>query len=465
MEIKDGHKGEENSRDMNALTLSDKIRFASPTVTTFQISEPRSKRKPSVCCTRAALVIYLLFLTAGQALLAYNVFKMQKEISKIQGRNTSHSEKIPKTFAEKLYLEKNYIERDRTSGENWMRNLEEEINIIKSNNENLMIMMNNITLASGMPASVPTGAPGTPGLPGEKGDKGDAGLQGPQGEKGSKGETGPAGPSGEPGMKGQKGDMGLAGLQGQKGEAGEQGDPGPPGPKGPQGEQGDTGLPGFNGSKGEPGPPGQKGQAGSPGGHGPPGIPGSDGRPGQKGEKGAQGPSGAPGTAGERGLKGEKGSIGLPGKGEQNGFGSPGPTGEKGRKGDYGMPGPKGEPGAKGARGDIGPIGKAVCGNVVSSFFIRIAGGGRRGRVEVFHKGRLGTICDDGWDAQDGIVVCRMLGYSRVVRTFTASPGTGEIWLDNVDCRGTEHSLLDCSKSPWGVHNCMHNEDAGVECA
>ncbi|NXD06091.1 MARCO protein, partial [Nothocercus nigrocapillus] len=470
MEIKDGHKREENSRDMNTWTLSDKIQFASPTVTTFQISEPRSKRKPSLCCAQAALTIYLLLLTAGQVLLAYNVFKMQREMSKIQGRNASCSEEMLKSsFAEKLFLEKNYIDRDMRPGENWMRNLEEEINVIKSSNENLVMMMNNITLVAGEAGK--KGDLGPKGSPGSKGEPGSQGLQGLQGVKGSKGDSGPAGPSGKPGIKGQKGEMGLAGFQGQKGEMGEKGDPGPLGPMGPKGERGDTGLPGLDGSMGEPGPPGQKGQAGSPGGHGPPGIPGSDGRPGQKGEKGAQGPSGNPadlamcnvscfvlfstlGTAGERGLKGEKGSIG-----------SPGLTGEKGRKGDYGRPGPKGEPGAKGARGDTGPIGKAVCSNPVSGSFIQIAGGGRRGRVEVFHKGLWGTICDDGWDVKDGAVVCRMLGYSRVVRTFTASAGTGEIWLDNVNCRGTERSLLDCSKSPWGVHNCQHNEDAGVECA
>ncbi|NWY03721.1 MARCO protein, partial [Nothoprocta ornata] len=459
MEIKDGHKGEENSKDMNTLTLSDKIRFASPAVTTFQISEPRSKRKPSVCCAWAALTIYLLLLTAGQALLAYKVFKIQREMSEIQGRNTSHSEEmLESSFAEKLLSEKNYIEGDMRYGENWMRNLEEEINIIKSSNENLIMMMNNISLTAGMSAYLPTGAPGAPGLPGEKGDKGDAGLQGLEGVKGSKGDPGPAGPSGKPGIQGQKGQMGLPGFQGQKGEVGEKGDPGPIGPKGPKGEQGDRGLPGFNGGMGEPGPPGQKGEAGSPGEHGPPGVPGSDGTPGQKGEKGEQGPSGSPGTK----LLNLYHFSNFP-------LGSPGPTGEKGRKGEYGRPGPKGEPGAKGARGDTGPIGKAVslfCFDFSddSGLFIRIAGGGRRGRVEVFYKGRWGTICDDGWDVKDGAVVCRMLAYSRVVRTFTASAGSGEIWLDNVNCQGTERSLLECPASPWGVHNCLHNEDAGVEC-
>lgn len=47
----------------------------------------------------------------------------------------------------------------------------------------------------------------------------------------------------------------------------------------------------------------------------------------------------------------------------------------------------------------------------------------------------------------------------------SSSKGTGQIWLDDVNCRGSETSIFDCSKSNWGVHNCNHNEDAGLECS
>lgn len=42
--------------------------------------------------------------------------------------------------------------------------------------------------------------------------------------------------------------------------------------------------------------------------------------------------------------------------------------------------------------------------------------------------------------------------------------GNGPIWLDDVTCTGNENSLLNCNIKPWGVQNCMHNEDAGVDC-
>ena len=43
--------------------------------------------------------------------------------------------------------------------------------------------------------------------------------------------------------------------------------------------------------------------------------------------------------------------------------------------------------------------------------------------------------------------------------------GYGGIFLDNVACSGNESQLIDCiSSSNIGVHNCQHNNDAGVRC-
>ncbi len=90
------------------------------------------------------------------------------------------------------------------------------------------------------------------------------------------------------------------------------------------------------------------------------------------------------------------------------------------------------------------------------------------GRVEVFHKGQWGTICDDYWSMNDAKVACRQLGYPyavRALRGYQVPDGTGQIWLDNVGCNGYEESLSGCYHRGWGVHNCWHYDDAGVECS
>nr|XP_055032246.1 neurotrypsin [Misgurnus anguillicaudatus] len=89
------------------------------------------------------------------------------------------------------------------------------------------------------------------------------------------------------------------------------------------------------------------------------------------------------------------------------------------------------------------------------------------GRLEVYHSGDWGTVCDDSWTEQHAQVVCRQLGFrggAEVVATGVFGEGTGLILLDDVECEGSEASLLECKHSVWGRHDCSHSEDVGIRC-
>ena len=89
------------------------------------------------------------------------------------------------------------------------------------------------------------------------------------------------------------------------------------------------------------------------------------------------------------------------------------------------------------------------------------------GRVEVRQpSGSWGTVCDDSFDDNDALVICKMLGYERGTAKIEAhyGQGAGNIFMDDMECNGNERSIFECHYSGWGTHNCEHNEDAAVEC-
>ena len=90
------------------------------------------------------------------------------------------------------------------------------------------------------------------------------------------------------------------------------------------------------------------------------------------------------------------------------------------------------------------------------------------GRVEVFHNGQWGSVCDDGLDMNDAAVICRQLGMNSPSAYYTAGYygiGTGPVWLSNLNCLGSETNLESCSHNPWGLQTCSHEEDSGVDCS
>ncbi|XP_025101967.1 deleted in malignant brain tumors 1 protein-like isoform X4 [Pomacea canaliculata] len=97
-----------------------------------------------------------------------------------------------------------------------------------------------------------------------------------------------------------------------------------------------------------------------------------------------------------------------------------------------------------------------------------VNGDGMSGRLEIFHNGEWGTVCNDIFEDTEARVACRMLGLksfgATVVDTSTYGQGAGTIIFNHVACRGTENSLEECEVSNFYSIGCRHSEDVGVIC-
>ncbi|KAH3822911.1 hypothetical protein DPMN_124705 [Dreissena polymorpha] len=98
---------------------------------------------------------------------------------------------------------------------------------------------------------------------------------------------------------------------------------------------------------------------------------------------------------------------------------------------------------------------------------IRLADGGTDwGRVEVFHDGVWGSVCNTNNDYYVARVVCNQLGMSSFYRLQTVDfpKGTSKIWLHVHACNYGTLSINNCTHHGWGQHNCTHDNDIGVLC-
>ncbi|XP_062609505.1 uncharacterized protein LOC134271297 [Saccostrea cucullata] len=79
------------------------------------------------------------------------------------------------------------------------------------------------------------------------------------------------------------------------------------------------------------------------------------------------------------------------------------------------------------------------CGSTIESP-VRLAGGSTpyEGRLEVFHEGRWGTVCNNGFDKTAAKIICNSIGYPSDNPTLMQATNFGvppaTVWLDGVRC-------------------------------
>ena len=95
----------------------------------------------------------------------------------------------------------------------------------------------------------------------------------------------------------------------------------------------------------------------------------------------------------------------------------------------------------------------------------------RNGRVEIFIEpnNTWGTVCSDSWDDRDAQVVCRQLGLgtnggTALLGFSPSAPLLVPIWLNNVNCNGSESRLIECQHKGLGNHSCDHDKDVFITC-
>ncbi|XP_053386930.1 uncharacterized protein LOC123542087 [Mercenaria mercenaria] len=82
-------------------------------------------------------------------------------------------------------------------------------------------------------------------------------------------------------------------------------------------------------------------------------------------------------------------------------------------------------------------------------------------RIEIMVEGEWGTICYDGFDSNDGHVICKMFGENYKSHT-RGGDGNGPIFIQNLMCTGSESHISECTYNV--PNNCTHKDDVEVVC-
>ncbi|XP_028826749.1 deleted in malignant brain tumors 1 protein-like [Denticeps clupeoides] len=99
---------------------------------------------------------------------------------------------------------------------------------------------------------------------------------------------------------------------------------------------------------------------------------------------------------------------------------------------------------------------------------VRLVGPGAcSGRVEVLRGKTWGSVCEAAFDQQDAEVACRELGCGALVEVLgsaTFGHGEGQVWSEEIQCRGHESQIHFCPTSPEPKHDCPHEKTVGLVC-
>ena len=88
------------------------------------------------------------------------------------------------------------------------------------------------------------------------------------------------------------------------------------------------------------------------------------------------------------------------------------------------------------------------------------------GRLEVYYRGRWGTVCNDGWDnSYYPNLICAQLGFGSSGITADFGAGTGNIFLEKVMCSSNDRILASCGHFGVGITaQCNQYDDVGIKC-